>query len=140
MTHVCILVADDAQARFFMVVESADAPRGVRLQEIARLVNPEARMHGGGSQGVSGARREHHRLERERRFSALIVERAAKLVEKCRGGRMLVIAEPQLLGLLREPLRHALRSEIRLDELARDYSALSISELERVLVHQGLIS
>lgn len=131
MADTCILVADGAQARFFRVMKSAAPRRGLRLHEIAKLANPEA--------PVPGAPSEPHRLEQARRFSASIVERAAELLEPCRGGRILVIAEPQLLGLLREPLRQALKSEIRLEELARDYSALSTNELERILAQQGLI-
>lgn len=138
MAHTCILVAGGTQVRFFVVVESADALRGFRLREILKLDDPEVQA-GGGGRDAGDASREHPRLEQERRFVALIVERAMELVEHCRGGRMLVITEPRLLGLLREPLRHALGSEVRLEELARDCSALSIGELEHTLAKQGLI-
>jgi protein required for attachment to host cells len=139
VTQTCILVAGGAQARFFRVMESAGAPHGFRLQEIAMLADAEARERDGLGQEAGDIQHEPLRLEQERRFVALIVERTVELVEHCRGGRMLLITEPRLLGLLREPLRHALRSEVRLEELARDCSALSIGELEHTLAKQGLI-
>lgn len=150
----CIVVADTAEARFFLVLETSDPRRSFRLEETGRLSNPDVRRHGARSQRVKserntnrqagpmhpiGAQRERHRLEQDRRFGTLIVEHAAHLVAEWKEGRVLLIAEPHMLGLIREALRHALRREIRFDELARDYTGFSVGELERTVAGHGLI-
>ncbi|MBI4196166.1 MAG: host attachment protein [Betaproteobacteria bacterium] len=155
MINTCIVVADGARARLFTVAEDASPRRKYRLEEAANLVNPDVEARGGGSDGAKsdrntnrqagpmhpiGAQRERHRLEQERRFGAQIVEQAVALVGSWSEGRLVLIADPRLLGLMRERLRRALKSEIRLQELAKDYSGLSVSELERLFVEQGVLA
>jgi protein required for attachment to host cells len=86
-----------------------------------------------------GAQCERHRLEHERQFGAEVIEHARQLTADWNRGVMVLIAEPRLLGLMRERLRHALRSEIKLEELAKDYGGLSTTELEQVVVGQRLV-
>lgn len=135
---------------------SDDSPRRkLKLVEQLVLVNPATQARGkkvvervktdrisdreAGPVHPIGAQRERHRLEHERRFGGEIVERAAGLVMNWSEGRMLLIAEPRLLGLMRERLRQALRRTIKLEELAKGYSGLSTAELERLFVSQRLL-
>lgn len=155
MSNTGLLVADRSRARLFVVVP-ADNPRGKpRLVERATLVNQETKARGRSGAGrvkserntnrqagpvhPIGAQRERHRLEHERRFCAEVIEHALQLTADWDRGVMVLIAEPRLLGLMRERLRTALRSEIKLEELAKDYSGLSTTELERVVIGQRLI-
>ncbi|MBI4206348.1 MAG: host attachment protein [Betaproteobacteria bacterium] len=155
MNNTGLLVADRSRARLFVVVP-ADNPRGkLRLVERVTLVNQETKARGRSGAGrvkgerntnrqagpvhPIGAQRERHRLEHERRFCAEVVEHALQLTADWDRGVMVLIAEPRLLSLMRERLRTALRSEIKLEELAKDYSGLSTTELERVVVGQRLI-
>ncbi|OGA44656.1 MAG: hypothetical protein A3G24_08185 [Betaproteobacteria bacterium RIFCSPLOWO2_12_FULL_62_13] len=155
MPNTCIVVADGARARLFTVVTEDSPRRRLKLVEHQALVNPRARAHGessvsqvkserntnrqAGPVHPIGAAREQHRLEHERRFGAEIVHCATALVSGWRGGRLILIAEPRLLGLMRERLRRALDSAIKLEQLAKDYSGLSTAELERLFAIQGLI-
>lgn len=155
MSNTCIVVADSARARLFTVMSDENPRRKLRLVEQLVLVNPESQACGKNSIGrvktdrntnrqagpghPIGAQRERHQLEHERRFGGEIVERAAALVANWSEGRMLLIAEPRLLGLMREPLRRALKRTIKLEELAKDYSGLSTAELERQFVSQRLL-
>lgn len=155
MNNTGLLVADRSRARLFVVVP-ADNPRGkLRLVERVTLVNQETKTRGRSGAGrvkserntnrqagpvhPIGAQRERHRLEHERRFCAEVIEHTLQLTADWDRGVMVLIAEPRLLGLMRERLRTALRSEIKLEELAKDYSGLSTTELERVVVGQRLI-
>ena len=155
MKNTCLIVADGSRARLFVVVPADSPRRKLRLAERVTLVNQETRARGRNGAGrvkserntnrqagpmhPIGAQRERHRLEHERRFGAEVVEHALKLTADWDRGVMVLIAEPRLLGLMRERLRSALRSEIKLEELAKDYSGLSTTELERVVVDQRLI-
>jgi protein required for attachment to host cells len=153
--NTCFIIADASRARLFIVVPDDSPRRKMRLAERVSLVNQETKARGRSGTGQVkserntnrqagpmhpiGAQRARHRLEHERRFGAEIVERAIALTAHWDHGVMVLIAEPRLLGLMRERLRRALRSEIKLEELAKDYSGLSTAELERVVVSQRLI-
>lgn len=155
MSNTCLIVADGARARLFLV-ECDESPRHrLRLAERATLVNQETRMRGRSGAGrvrserntnrqagpvhPIDARRAQHRLEHERRFGAEVVERALEIAASWDEGVMVLIAEPRLLGLMRERLRSALKGAIKLEELAKDYSGFSRAELERLVVAQGLV-
>jgi protein required for attachment to host cells len=151
----CLIVADGSRARLFVVVSDDNPRRKLRLAERVTLLNEETEARGRSGAGrvkserntnrqagpmhPIGEQRERHRLEHERRFGAKVVERAIDLTADWDQGVMVLIAEPRLLGLMRERLRSALRSEIKLEELARDYTGFSTTELERVVVNQRLI-
>ncbi|MGQ0524777.1 MAG: host attachment protein [Betaproteobacteria bacterium] len=153
MKKTCLIVADRARARLFLVLPEEGTRRKLRLDEQATL-NAETRGRGAGGDARArserhsnrdagpvhpvAAQRERHRLEHERRFGAEIVRRAVGVTANWEDGVMLLIAEPRLLGLVREPLREALKPAIRLEELAKDYAGLSTTELERVVVAQRL--
>jgi protein required for attachment to host cells len=154
MDNTCLIVADGSRARLFVVVPFDSPRRKLRLEQQAILVNKETTIRGrsGAGQVKSerntnrqagpvhpiGAERDRHRLEHERRFGSEIVERAMDLTAGWQQGVMILIAEPRLLGLMRGRLRTALKSEIKLEELAKDYNGLSIAELERVVIAQRL--
>jgi protein required for attachment to host cells len=155
MNNTCLIVADGSRARLFLVVHDDNPTHRLRLAERATLINQEtiARGRTGAGRVKSerntnrqagpihpiGAQRERHRLEHERQFGAEVIEHARQLTADWNRGVMVLIAEPRLLGLMRERLRHALRSEIKLEELAKDYGGLSTTELEQVVVGQRLV-
>lgn len=154
MNNTCVVVADGTRARAFTLVADAAARRGMRLLEQWTLTNPEAQTRGRRQSGQVkserntnrqagpvhpiGAQRERHRLEQDRRFASEVVDRVCQLVAAWDEGRILLIAEPQLLGLMRARLRGALKSAIRLEELAKDYSGLSTAQLERLFAAERL--
>lgn len=154
MNNTCLIIADGAGARLFFVVPS-ESPRGkLRLAQQATLVNAETKARGRSGAGrvkserntnrqagpmhPIGAQRERHRLDHERRFGVEVVECAVDLTADWDRGVVVLIAEPRLLGLMREHLRDALKSEIKLEELAKDYTGLSTAELERIVVARDL--
>jgi len=145
MNRICIIVADAKLARFFGV-ESIDTPRSrVRLVERLSLANADVeavRRNGAGrvkTERVSNhqagdvhpiePRRQQHRLELERRFGHEIARRTAEIARGWKDGTVVLIADPRLLGLAREPVRKAVHAGIELKELAKDYAHLTVSEL-----------
>lgn len=141
MKNTCVVVADGAKARFFLL-QSGQAPDGPNtLVEQAGLTNtggdapPESRHSNrdAGPRHPYGAQRERHHLALERRFADEVVRHAAAQVSGWTTGLLVLVAEPRLLGLLRESLRAALARGIALKELARDYTGCTAIELQRHL-------
>jgi protein required for attachment to host cells len=155
MNDTFIIVADAKRARFF-AVEPSDAPRNkFKLVERVTLVNPDVegvRKGGAGrvkTERISNrqagdihpieARRQQHRIELERRFGREITQQAVTLSRAWKGGTIVLIAEPRLLGLMREDLRDALDPAVELKELARNYAQLTPSELQEHLDLKRLV-
>ncbi len=144
-TNACIIVADGGRGRLFAVVEDGSTQGRVSLVERESLVNPDYRARGEDSPGRTkservtnrqagdvhpiDARRDQHRLELERRFAREIAEHAAQFTRGWSHGSVVLVAEPRLLGLVREPLHRALNPAVELKELAKDYSHLTAAEL-----------
>jgi protein required for attachment to host cells len=155
MNDLCIVVADGARARLFVVEADAASRKGARLVEQAALAQPDLRTLGTSVTGrprtetntnrqagpvhPMGAQRERHRLDIERRFASSITETAAGLVDDWTKGTVVLIAEPRMLGLLRETVRSVLKPGIAVKELARDFTSLTIAELYDRLVRNGVI-
>lgn len=154
MKRTCLIVADGARARLFVAAPADGARRGIRLVERAALASDEVKSRSSGGGAVKSerntnrqagpvhpieAQRDRHRVEHERRFGAEIVERVAELTSDWDEGVIVLIAEPRLLGLVRERLRNALHPHLRLEELAKDYSSYSKFALERLVASRRLV-
>ena len=155
MNRTCIVVADAGTARFFGV-EAVDSPRdGVRLVERATMTHPDLMTLGQSMTGRAHtetnanrqagpmhpmvAQRERHRMELNRRFGNEIALQAAMITRGWKNGTVVLVAAPQLLGLIREDLRDALDPGIELKELAKDYVNLTPGELRDHLALNTLI-
>ncbi|HXF67137.1 MAG TPA: host attachment protein [Burkholderiales bacterium] len=151
----CIIVADARRARFYGIEPSDGESRGTSLVERMVLTNPSPRERG---RSVTGrvrtetntdrqagpmhpmvAQRERHRVELERRFGQEIARRAGEIVRDWKQGTLVLIAEPRLLGLVREPLRRVLHPGIEVKELAKDYTQLAPAELLEHLAPDSLV-
>jgi len=149
MNDTFIIVADAKRARFF-AIERSDAPRNrVKLVERVTLSNTDVEgvRKGGAARVKTGrlsnreagdvhpieGRRQQHRIELERRFGQEIIRQALKLSRPWKGGTIVLIAEPRLLGLMREHMRDALDPAVALKELAKNYAQLTPSELQKRL-------
>jgi len=156
VNRTCIVVADSRTARFYGVEES-DAPRAkAKLVERAMLGNEtdlralgerasgKARTETNSNRGAGPvhpieAQRERHRVELDRRFGREIARQAGEIAAAWKQGTVVLVAEPRLLGLVRELLRDALHRGIELKELAKDYANLAPSELHEHLARSRLI-
>ena len=152
------MVADARLARFYGV-EAVESPRlKMKLVERTVLANPNSdlkilgesmtgRVHTetntdrqAGPMHPMGAQRERHRGEFDRRFVHEISRQAGEITKDWKDGTIVLVAEPRLLGLMREPLRKALHQGIELKELAKDYTHLSAAELHDHLVVSGIVA
>lgn len=155
MVRSCVIVADARRARFYGIEPGDERTRSTTLVERLVLTNPDLRERGrsvtgrvrtetntdrqAGPMHPMAAQRERHRVELERRFGQEIARRAGEIVRDWKQGTLVLIAEPRLLGLVREPLRRALHPGIQVKELAKDYTQLAPDELLEHLTLNSLV-
>jgi protein required for attachment to host cells len=155
MSPVLVVVADGAKVRFF-TLEEKDVGGEFRphLLEDQALLNPEQKLPGqqlwSGAESQAGHfqegksqahsyddRRRDHEVEYERRFAQLISKQILSQTRQLH--HLLLIAEPRLLGLLREVLKPALPKTLKLRELDKNLCHLKPQELYEYLVNRHLL-
>lgn len=155
--RTCILVADRARARFFVLGAPPEHRPGdaARLLERETLVDPEGELAGkdlfsdsrsGTNHAGSGAtyeyddHRERHRREIERRFAKRVALAAADFARNHGAEKLVLAAEPQMLGMLRPLLPTALPKGVTLVELARDLSWHTPEHIQSALSQHGALA
>jgi protein required for attachment to host cells len=155
MDNTCVVVAGSGRARIFLLEESP-APRApFRLIERGKLANADLRSRGrsvtgrvrtetntnreAGPMHPMGAQRDRHRIELERRFSVEIARNAAALARNWTTGSVVLVADPRMLGFLRDAVRGELKTGVRVKELAKDYGNLTASSLQDHLAQSGVL-
>lgn len=152
MDECVVIAADGARARMFLVEKDADLQAGSRLIEKVDLVNTDYLVRGkeaprvrterntsrqAGPMHPQDAERDWHRIEVERRFAREIAAHASALVKG--RGKLVLVAAPRMLGLIRQPLRSAISARVNISELARDHTRLTPARLYQRLVADALI-
>jgi protein required for attachment to host cells len=125
-----------------------------KLREVEVLTDPEGSMKGnemfsetrsGSDRAPGGARyayddhRESHRDEVERRFAKRIAESIAELARSRSAERLVLSADPRLLGLLRKSMNGTLPNGTELIELPEDLSGQSPERIQATLVRRGAL-
>lgn len=138
MTTNWVVVADHTRARFFQI-DSSSAP----LEEIDNLVHSEGRLHdrditsdlpgkvknpGGLGGGHAFEQQTDPKKHEAEVFAAEIVHYLEHAHNANRFERLIVIAEPSILGLIRQHMPHPLNPLISL-ELDKNLTGLSAAEI-----------
>jgi protein required for attachment to host cells len=156
MPSIGIIVADGARARFitFQPPDELTPERGTALIEHSDLINPDGdlparelfsdrpgRTHGSpqGSAHGSDDHRERHQLELARRFARRIVDEARAFSSQHSLQRLVLAAEPRLLGVLRAELDQHSVGEVSIETLVDDLSRRSLGDIRDILVQRGLL-
>ncbi len=156
MTHRGLLVADRARCRFFELgdVENDAFELVTEFREARDLANPEAvlpgqevysnnksgrnRAPGGGPAHGYDDHRSGHEQETAQRFARRIVSAASEFVKERDLPALVVIAEPRMLGALREEFRRGLPS-LALHEISEDMTKQGVDRIRRSLEKHGLV-
>jgi protein required for attachment to host cells len=157
MRRTCVVVANRARARFF-VVDSPDsdspehAGHGPKLREVETLTDAEGALKGndvfsesrsGSTRSASGARsnyddhRQSHREEVGRRFAKRVVHAISALLRARATEKLVLAAEPHMLGLLRTAANGELSSTAELFELSEDLSRKTPAQIQSALALRG---
>lgn len=166
MAEYCVIAAELAKARIF-TLESSDAPeveRSPYLVERKSLANPDHKAGEGEiwSDTRRGAQREHqggqlagqpagiphhnydeHRDQREHRvnveFAKDIVADLNQVIRDNNVSRLILCAESQMLGVLRQTLDALPGDKVTVTEVEKDLAHLKPQELQSRLAEDGLL-
>jgi protein required for attachment to host cells len=156
MPSLGIIVADGARARFitFQPPDELSPERGTALIEHSDLINPEGelpprelfsdrpgRTHGSPTGSAHGPddHREQHQRELTRRFVRRVLEEARSFVAGHSLRRVVLAAEPRLLGILRAELEPHPIGTANIDAVGEDLTRRSLGDIRDILVHRGLL-
>lgn len=156
MNKFIVAVIDGTRARFFTLEPSdlLEYESSPKLIEHDGLFNSTKELHGqdlwastktGRNRGAKGQshsyddRRDNHIIEFERRFIQEIATKISNLSQIHQVQQLLLIAEPQILGLMREAVIPELSKQVKVSELAKDLCQLSSNELHEYLAKKELL-
>lgn len=152
MDACVVIAADGARARMFLLEKDGELQAGSRLVEKVDLANTEYMARGkdaprvrterntsrqAGPMHPQDAERDWHRVEMERRFAREVALHASALAKG--RGKLILVASPRMLGLIRRPLRAAVSPRVNISELARDHTRLTPARLHQRLIADELI-
>lgn len=156
MSDYCVVTVDGARARFFCVepVQQPALESGPRLVEDREaLINTELELSGRalwsdtktGRNAANGMahgyddHRDQHTEEFKRRFAKQVADEAVQLAQLKGAKKLIVTAEKQMLGYLRNSLHISPKASFEVTELAKDLSRLSPQDLQEHLASEGLV-
>lgn len=150
MHSYLVAVVDGAHARFFSL--TADEFSEVELSsphlnEHSSLNNTEKPMATKGANNNLIGRKHHgHRHEKttqheeiNRRFANKVAQHIGTLAESFNGHHLILVAEPHILGHLRDSLSHQVATKMSIYELAKDLCRLSAHDLEKYLISKQVL-
>jgi protein required for attachment to host cells len=156
MNKYLVAVIDGARARF-LTLEPLDFPEhqsGPDLIEQDNLSNETgdkadqelwANVKTGRNRGSGGRahsyddHRQNHRVEFEKRFTQDIANKIAQLIQEHEPQELVLVAEPQILGIMRDTLNAGGLRGVRCSELAKDLCHLKAHDLHENLASKGLL-
>jgi protein required for attachment to host cells len=156
MARTCIIVADATRARFLTLevpIEPA-SEGGPRLVEHIDLVNPElddperglfSDRSGSGHASPMGAahalddHRDDHLREIERRYARRISEQLESFVIERGAVVVLLVADPRLLGTLREQIDEGHLGFVEIVEVGENLARRPLGQIQSILALRGLV-
>ncbi|NJK49374.1 host attachment protein [Candidatus Gracilibacteria bacterium] len=156
MNQSIVAVIDGTKARF-LTLEQAEIPEyqsGPNLVERDKISNQANELQGkdlwsntktgrnrsaGGQAHGYDDHRQNHLDEFERNFAKEIVNKIVQLSHSYQTQQLLLVAEPKILGMLREVLTSQLPKTLKIQELAKDLCKLKPLELHEYLAHKEML-
>ena len=156
MSRYLVAVVDGTKARFLTLtpVEFDGYESGPSLVEHDGLQSVEKEMQGqelwanaktGRNRGSSGQahgyddHRTNHMVEFERRFAQTIMSRIVDLVQHHDVRQLILVAEPQILGIMRDVMASGLPQKLTVHEVAKDLCRMGVRELQDYLAERSLL-
>ena len=154
MQALAIVIADAARARLFTWKRESDDDPAPTLRERADLVSPERRVphkelwtearprgnpNAGGHGDPVDDHRDDHLAEVDRRFAAEVLTRLAALTDEAACQRVALVAAPRFLGYLREHTGALQKKGVTIEEVARDLTRETPTELRSHLGDLGVL-
>ena len=150
MRSYLVAVVDGAHARFFTLnaAEFSDQGQsGPYLTEHSSLNNGEKPIATkGASNNLIGRKHHGNRHEKttqftetNRRFANKVLQHISGIIQNFSSHNLVLIAEPHILGNLRESVQSHVPSTMAISELAKDLCRLNAHELHKYLISKQIL-
>ena len=156
MGKFAVAVINGTQARFFTLdsAASSEYESSPNLLEHEGLVDSTKELHGqelrahtktGRNRGTSGQahsyddHRQNHELEFEKRFANKINGAMLNLIKTHQAKHLILVAEPQILGMMREAMTDSLFKKLNIYEVAKDICHLKSNQIHDYLAKKELL-
>ncbi|MGF1542575.1 MAG: host attachment protein [Pleurocapsa sp.] len=156
MSKFAVAVINGTQSRFFTLDSAAtseyeSSPNLLEHQGLSNTVNElhgrelwantkTGRNRGSGGQSHSyDDRRQNHVLEFEKKFANKISSAMLDLIETYQARHLVVVAEPQILGIMREAMTDKSFKTINVQEVAKDICHLKSTQIHDYLAKKKLL-
>ncbi len=155
MSKFLVAVVDKTKARLFKLEEAElleqSSPNLVELKQVWNPVQEHVgrelwantktgRNRGSASQAHSyDDHRQNHMDEFERRFAQAIASEIVDLAQTHHVRQMILVAEAQILGYMRQALAPTLPKTLKIQELAKDLGKLTSLEIHNYLADKKLL-
>ncbi len=150
MRSYLVTVVDGVHARFFTLAAaelSDEGQSGPHLTEHSSLNNAEKPM---ATKGIPNNQigRKHHGNRHEkttqfteinRRFAHKVLQHISAITQTSASNHLILIAEPHILGSLRESVPSHVPSNMPVSELAKDLCRLNAHELHKYLTSKQML-
>jgi len=143
MTTTCIALADASRARLFTLTRAVEVD-GVheQLRELRSFVNPARRQRPSELFADNGRGDDHraaHIDDMDAGFARDVTSALIEVLRASGAGHLIVCASPRMLGELRAAGPELRRSGLAIDEVPRNLTKLTPSELRDQLASYGLL-
>ncbi|MEM1255249.1 MAG: host attachment protein [Cyanobacteria bacterium P01_H01_bin.21] len=150
MRSYLVAVVDGVHARFFTLAAaefSDQGQSGPHLTEHSSLNNAEKPIATKGTNNNLIGRKHHgNRHEKttqfteiNRRFASKVVQHVGTIAQNTPGHHLVLVAEPHILGALRESVSAHIPSAMTVSELAKDLCRLNAHELHKYLTNKQIL-
>ncbi len=156
MGKFAIAVINGSQARFFILdsTASSEYESGPNLIEHEGLADSTRELHGqelwantktGRNRGSNGQahsyddHRQNHQIEFEKRFANKISNTMLNNIQTHQARHLILVAEPQILGMVRESMTSSLFKNLNIKEVAKDICHLKSNQIHDYLAKKELL-
>ncbi len=156
MTKFAVAVINGTQARFFTLDSAATSEyeSGPNLIEHECLSDSTKELQGrelwantktGRNRGLSGQdhsyddHRQNHEIEFEKRFANQISSAMLNIVRANQARQLILVAEPQILGIMREAMADNLFKNLNIKEVAKDICHFDVNQIHEYLAKKELL-
>lgn len=148
MAKFAVAVINGTQARFLTldsveILEYESSPKLIEQESLAEkeLQGQElwANTKTGRNRGTNGQahsyddHRQNHKIEFEKKFANKISKALLNLIKSFEVNHLILVAEPQILGLMREAMTDHLFDKITMTEVAKDICDFNVNEIHDYL-------
>lgn len=156
MVKFAVAVINGTQARFFTLDSSQRSPyeSSPKLMEQEGLSDSKKELSAqelwantktGCNRGLKGQahsyddHRQNHQIEFEKKFASQISNELLKLMEVQEAKKLILVAEPQVLGLMREEMTDYAFTKLTITEVAKDICQFTVDQIHDYLANKNLL-